>query len=823
MGRNRAVSNTSTRSSEPPLQPRWYCWDPAVPARRVLSSQTIGVEFSSKIVHIADRRRSPSSSASRKRMKLQLWDTAGTERFRSVSRSYYRGAAGAILVYDVSSWRSFEQLQTFLNDARALAGPDITIILAGNKNDVEGDGMPPVGMSSSQGTSGGYTSYGSTPSSESGLPPPTPSSQSSRTSTSLNANLHASYTIAPEGREVPTETASRWAGQNGIPVAVEVSALNGENVEELFNRLARMILTKIELGEIDPDDPASGIQYGDLGWDDGGGSIKSGFGDEGVRYRRRGKKPGPLSEWEEVFRLGGTFPAHTGPYKVGSIDVEILTSDLENPSANAPPADLPTVAFRVFYPCKQESNEKAVKWIPSPQREYVSAYARFLGANSAFAGVFSLLPQLLYYISMPVRQNADLLAPPPKSERWPVMMFSHGLGGTRNAYSHICGSLASHGVVVVAADHRDGSSPLAIHHTPEEKEKSKHVGYRPIAHKPSTETYEARDEQLRIRLWELGLIHDALLKIDQGRQMKNVAQDQPKGKSLLAMFSNLLSVHEPGAISFAGHSFGACTMIQFVKSVYHRPQGQMPGYRPLYTPSEDSSIARQITPSNSVTLLDLWTLPIQSPDTAWLRSQPMPCYDSPAGGRNLLAIASEGFYNWASNFRETKRILAKPSASQSKYANQSGPHLFYPIASAHLSQSDFGVLFPWVTTKVFGAKEPERVLKLNTRAILQVLRENGVCVANTSAEDLELEGQKGKDAALAQDTAILSRTKDSVRGWVNLSADMEAGLDLSDLDRIEGKSLVGTPMEKVGSEGKGPGDAVVEGEALGQVVEGNER
>lgn len=238
-------------------------------------------------------------------MKLQLWDTAGTERFRSVSRSYYRGAAGAILVYDVSSWRSFEQLQTFLNDARALAGPDLTIILAGNKSDVENEGEP-VGVAGSHGASGGggYASYGSTPSSESGLPPPTPSSHSSRAS--LNANLHASYTIAPEGREVPTETASRWAGQNGIPVAVEVSALNGENVDELFNRLARMILAKIELGEIDPDDPASGIQYGDLGWDDGGGSVKSGFGDDGVRYRRRGKKPGGLGEWEEVFRLGGS-------------------------------------------------------------------------------------------------------------------------------------------------------------------------------------------------------------------------------------------------------------------------------------------------------------------------------------------------------------------------------------------------------------------------------------------------------------------------------------------------------------------------------------
>ena len=84
---------------------------------RVLSSQTIGVEFSSKIVHITDRK--SASLSNRKRIKLQLWDTAGTERFRSVSRSYYRGAAGAILVYDVSSWRSFEQLQTFLNDARA--------------------------------------------------------------------------------------------------------------------------------------------------------------------------------------------------------------------------------------------------------------------------------------------------------------------------------------------------------------------------------------------------------------------------------------------------------------------------------------------------------------------------------------------------------------------------------------------------------------------------------------------------------------------------------------------------------------------------------
>lgn len=83
------------------------------------------------------------------------------------------------------------------------------------------------------------------------------------------------------------------------------------------------------------------------------------------------------------------FPAHTGPYKVGSVDVEIPTSELESATDDAPPSPLPTVAFRMFYPCKQDSEQKAVKWIPSPQRETIAAYAKFLGANSAFAGVFA--------------------------------------------------------------------------------------------------------------------------------------------------------------------------------------------------------------------------------------------------------------------------------------------------------------------------------------------------------------------------------------------------------------------------------------------------
>lgn len=105
--------------------------------------------------------------------------------------------------------------------------------------------------------------------------------------------------------------ASRWASTVNIPVTMEVSALSGEGVDEVFGRLARMILTKIELGEIDPDDPMSGIQYGDAGggWNAGasdGGSIKSTMtADEiGVGGRRRRKRgPQGLREWEEVFTL----------------------------------------------------------------------------------------------------------------------------------------------------------------------------------------------------------------------------------------------------------------------------------------------------------------------------------------------------------------------------------------------------------------------------------------------------------------------------------------------------------------------------------------
>lgn len=262
------------------------------------------MEFSSKVVKIG-------TGARRKRVKLQLWDTAGTERFRSVSRSYYRGAAGAILVYDIASHASFAALPTFLMDARALASPNLTVLLAGNKCDI-----------TTAEHQEDFSRAPPTPSSASSKPSsfPTESSKGSlRSMTGTTKGTRATASIAPEGREVPPDEASRWASKSNVPVAVEVSALSGENVDELFNRLARIILTKIELGEIDPDDPQSGIQYGDGGtWGFGasdGGSIRSGMtiDDNNVQSHRRKtrKRAGTrgwvsgMREWEDVFKLGG--------------------------------------------------------------------------------------------------------------------------------------------------------------------------------------------------------------------------------------------------------------------------------------------------------------------------------------------------------------------------------------------------------------------------------------------------------------------------------------------------------------------------------------
>ena len=154
----------------------------------------------------------------------------------------------------------------------------------------------------------------------------------------------------------------------------------------------------------------------------------------------------------------------------------------------------------------------------------------------------------------------------------------------------------------------------------------------------------------------------------------------------------------------------------------------------------------------------------------------------------MLAVESESFYNWKEHLHAKARLLSPdPTAktvSPESYERPSGiklpePNFFYVINSAHLSQSDFGILFPFLTKKIFDAEQPERALRLNLRAQLQLFRANGVPVARTYAGDLldgshmdKLDAMKknglenGPEDGIIDDKAIFDRSgNDAVDHW----------------------------------------------------------
>lgn len=144
-----------------------------------LHDLTIGVEFGTRMVSIDS-----------KNVKLQIWDTAGQESFRSITRSYYRGACGALLVYDVTRRETFSHLQSWLEDAKSNSHSAMTIMLIGNKSDLESK------------------------------------------------------------RVVSKEEGEQFAKKNGL-VFMETSAKTASNVDEAFLRTATIIYENVQKGTIE--------------------------------------------------------------------------------------------------------------------------------------------------------------------------------------------------------------------------------------------------------------------------------------------------------------------------------------------------------------------------------------------------------------------------------------------------------------------------------------------------------------------------------------------------------------------------------------------
>ena len=167
---------------------------------------TIGVEFGTRIIEVNGQK-----------VKLQIWDTgkynlwqstsqlndfylvtAGQERFRAVTRSYYRGAAGALMVYDITRRSTYNHLSSWLTDARNLTNPNTVIYLIGNKCELESQ------------------------------------------------------------RDVTYDEAKLFAEENGL-MFIEASAKTGTNVEEAFLETAKKIYQNILDGSLDLNVAESGL------------------------------------------------------------------------------------------------------------------------------------------------------------------------------------------------------------------------------------------------------------------------------------------------------------------------------------------------------------------------------------------------------------------------------------------------------------------------------------------------------------------------------------------------------------------------------------
>ncbi|KAK8792038.1 hypothetical protein WA158_005415 [Blastocystis sp. Blastoise] len=151
---------------------------------------TIGVEFGARMITVDN-----------KPIKLQIWDTAGQESFRSITRSYYRGAAGALLVYDITRRETFSQLTKWLTEAREHGSANMIIMLIGNKVDLS------------------------------------------------------------HRRVVSYEEGAAFAAEHGL-VFLETSAKTATNVEEAFIKTAENIYKNIQNGTIDVNDESSGVKSG---------------------------------------------------------------------------------------------------------------------------------------------------------------------------------------------------------------------------------------------------------------------------------------------------------------------------------------------------------------------------------------------------------------------------------------------------------------------------------------------------------------------------------------------------------------------------------
>ncbi|KAL5014576.1 hypothetical protein ScPMuIL_008846 [Solemya velum] len=255
-------------------------------------------------------------------------------------------------------------------------------------------------------------------------------------------------------------------------------------------------------------------------------------------------------------------PPGTGNYSVGCVD--IMCDHTVNGSF-----------FRLFYPIEKTDVYKRDRQWPKwcPRKQYGHGYAYYLGTSKKVFG------KILNWMGGDVYVPALWQGPLDFNQnRFPVVVFSHGVGGNRTTYTTICCELASHGFVVAAIEHRDGTASLTYHLKEkfqrqvsllaDHDEHSRHQYYTHHAHgyqeqwkwfeRPNEEIpwddYTYRNKQVHGRADDCIRVLEVIAAMDAGKEVRNSL-----GLNFnMKQFKNRLDLSKAALV---GHSFGGSTCV----------------------------------------------------------------------------------------------------------------------------------------------------------------------------------------------------------------------------------------------------------------------
>ncbi|XP_014553727.1 hypothetical protein COCVIDRAFT_106917 [Bipolaris victoriae FI3] len=266
-------------------------------------------------------------------------------------------------------------------------------------------------------------------------------------------------------------------------------------------------------------------------------------------------------------------PPYTGPYEVGILDIETpvekrVIHDAILKATGDKAFELDTLAITLYYPSSlprapPSQRPWARPWLPQPVGLIGEGYARLAGVPRLSSVFTSALWLFGSSTVIPGVVDAPILSSAQYLDALPCMVFTHGMAGMSQSYAHYLGSIASHGYVVAAVEHRDGSGPgTIIHHPDGKEEKVWHMKLEDLEANPPMTELDLKAAQLNYREAEISETIKLFAKLNAGEApVVNLKPDSPR--NALPGFKNRLNL---SAVTVGGHSYGATGAMQALKS-----------------------------------------------------------------------------------------------------------------------------------------------------------------------------------------------------------------------------------------------------------------